>query len=187
MVVPGFHGGATWSGASYDPATCVLYVNSNNVPNIMTLTPPSADQPHAYGHKGYIQFRDQQGYPASKPPWGVLNAIDLQRGELLWQVPLGEHPELTRRGVPLTGTENFGGTIVTAGGLVFVGGSKDERFHAFDSATGKRLWQHALPAGGYATPCTYRAGGRQFVVIAAGGAGKLRTRSGDAFVAFALP
>jgi quinoprotein glucose dehydrogenase len=102
-------------------------------------------------------------------------------------VPLGEYPELTARGIPQTGTETFGGTIVTAGGLVFIGGTKDERFHAFDKDTGKLLWEHALPAGGYATPATYMVNGRQYVVIAAGGAGKLGTRAGDAFVAFALP
>jgi quinoprotein glucose dehydrogenase len=99
---------------------------------------------------------------------------------------LGEYAELTERGVPRTGTESLGGTIVTAGGLVFIGGSKDEKFRAFDKTNGKVLWEYKLPAGGYATPCTYAVNGRQFVVIAAGGGGKLATKSGDAFVAFAL-
>ena len=89
--------------------------------------------------------------------------------------------------MPPTGTENFGGTIVTAGGLVFIGATKDEKFHAFDKTTGKLLWDFKLPAGGYATPCTYRVNGRQYVVIAAGGGGKLRTKSGDSYIAFALP
>jgi len=189
VVIPGFHGGANWSGASFDPTTGILYVNSNNVPNIMTLVESkTGDVPRfgPYGHTGYIQFLDHEGYPAIKPPWGVLTAIDLNRGEFAWQVPLGEHPELTARGIPRTGTETFGGTIVTAGGLVFIAGTKDERFHAFDKQTGKLLWEHPLPAGGYATPSTYRVNGRQYVVIAAGGAGKLRTRAGDAFVAFTL-
>ncbi len=190
VVIPGYHGGANWSGASFDPTTGLLYVNSNNVPNILTLSetkPAERASRGAYGHTGYTQFLDKEGYPAIKPPWGVLTAIDLNSGEFAWQVPLGEHPELTARGVPRTGTETFGGSIVTAGGLVFIAGTKDERLHAFDKQTGKLLWEHALPAGGYATPSTYRVNGRQYVVIAAGGAGKLRTRAGDAFVAFSLP
>jgi quinoprotein glucose dehydrogenase len=190
VVIPGYHGGANWSGASFDPTTGLLYVNSNNVPNVITLAesrPEDKAKNGPYRHTGYSQFLDHQGYPAIKPPWGVLTAIDLNTGEFAWQVPLGEHPELTARGIPRTGTETFGGSIVTAGGLVFIAGTKDEKFHAFDKKTGRLLWEHALPAGGYATPSTYRANGRQYVVIAAGGAGKLRTRAGDAFVAFSLP
>jgi quinoprotein glucose dehydrogenase len=139
-----------------------------------------------YTHLGYNRFLDPEGYPAVKPPWGTLNAIDLDQGEIRWSVPLGELPELTRRGLPPTGTENYGGPIVTAGGLLFIGATKDERFRAFDKRTGRLLWQTALPAGGYATPATYEAGGRQYVVIAAGG-GKMGTTSGDSYVAFALP
>lgn len=190
VVMPGFHGGANWSGASFDPTSGLLYVNSNNVPNIITLVETKPAERAALGpyrHAGYVQFLDHEGYPACKPPWGVLSAIDLNKGEIAWQVPLGEHPELTARGVPRTGTETFGGTIVTAGGLVFIAGTKDERLHAFDKSTGRLLWEHPLPAGGYATPATYSVGGRQFIVVAAGGAGKLKTRVGDAFVAFALP
>ncbi|WP_435011576.1 pyrroloquinoline quinone-dependent dehydrogenase [Tundrisphaera lichenicola] len=190
VVIPGYHGGANWSGASFDPTSGLLFVNSNNVPNILTMADSEVKdvaKNGPYRHTGYHQFLDHEGYPAIKPPWGVLSAIDLNKGEIAWQVPLGEHPELTARGIPRTGTETFGGTIVTAGGLVFIAGSKDERFHAFDKATGKMLWEHALPAGGYATPSTYQVKGRQYVVIAAGGAGKLRTKAGDAFVAFALP
>jgi quinoprotein glucose dehydrogenase len=187
VVIPGYHGGANWSGAAFDPTTGILYVNSNNVPNVITLVPAEKTADYPYAHTGYIQFLDQEGYPAMAPPWGVLNAIDLNRGEFVWRVPLGEYPELTARGVPPTGTETFGGAIVTAGGLVFIGGSKDEKFRAFDKSTGRILWEVALPAGGYATPSTYQVDGRQYVVIAAGGAGKLQTRAGDAFVAFALP
>ena len=187
VVVPGFHGGANWSGASFDPTTGLLYVNSNNVPNIVTLAAAPENSPHKYVHKGYIQFLDHEGYPAIKPPWGVLTAINLNTGKFAWQVPLGEYRELTERGVPQTGTETFGGSIVTAGGLVFIAGTKDEKFRAFDKSTGEVLWEAQLPAGGYATPSTYMVDGRQYVVIAAGGAGKLRTKAGDAFIAFALP
>jgi quinoprotein glucose dehydrogenase len=190
VVIPGYHGGANWSGASFDPTTGRLYVNSNNVPNLITLVDSKGGdiaRKGPFGHAGYVQFLDHEGYPAIKPPWGVLTAIDLNTGEFAWQVPLGEHPELTARGIPRTGTETFGGSIVTAGGLVFIAGTKDERLHAFDKDFGKMLWEHALPAGGYATPSTYQVKGRQYVVIAAGGAGKLRTKAGDAFVAFRLP
>ena len=189
VVIPGFHGGANWSGASFDPTSGLLYVNSNNVPNIITLVESKATdiaKNGPYGIKGYLPFLDHEGYPAIKPPWGVLSAINLNTGEFAWQVPLGEHVELTARGVPRTGTETFGGSIVTAGGLVFIAGTKDERIHAFDKQTGRLLWEFPLPAGGYATPSTYLVDGRQYVVIAAGGAGKLRTKAGDAFVAFRL-
>jgi len=139
-----------------------------------------------YTSTGYNRFFDSEGYPAVKPPWGTLNAIDLVRGETVWRVPLGEYPELTQRGIPLTGTENYGGPVVTAGGLVFIAATRDEKMHAFDKRTGRLLWQAPLPAAGYATPSTYEVGGRQYVVVAAGG-GKIGTRSGDAYVAFALP
>ena len=183
VVAPGFHGGANWSGASYDPTTGLLYVNSNNTPYINLLRKNSGG---GYDFGGYSYFNDPNGYPAIKPPWGLLTAIDLSKGTFAWQIVLGEYAELKAKGVPQTGTENFGGTIVTAGGLVFIGGTKDEKFHAFDKKTGKLLWEFALEAGGYATPCTYESKGGQYVVIACGGGGKLRTKSGDSYVAFAL-
>src|SRR5207249_1723591 len=132
-------------------------------------------------------LRDSKAYLGSKPPWGLVNALNLSKGDFAWRSVLGEYKELTAKGVPQTGSENFGGVIVTAGGLVFIGGSTDEMFHAFDKTTGKLLWQTKLPAGGYATPCTYSMNGKQYVVIAAGGGGKLPTPSGDEFVAFTLP
>lgn len=139
-----------------------------------------------YTSTGYHRWLDTNGYPAIKPPWGTLNAIDLNTGEYVWKVPLGERPELTAQGVPPTGTENYGGPIVTAGGLVFIAASRDEHLRAFDRDTGKELWKAPLPAAGYATPATYSVGGKQFIVIACGG-GKIGTKSGDAYVAFALP
>lgn len=139
-----------------------------------------------FTHTGYNRFLDVNGYPAVKPPWGTLNAINLNTGEYLWTVTLGEFPELTARGIPPTGTENYGGPVATAGKLLFIGASKDEHFRAFDQTNGKELWKTKLPAGGYATPATYLANGKQYVVIACGG-GKMGTASGDAYVAFSLP
>ncbi|SDG19939.1 quinoprotein glucose dehydrogenase [Dyadobacter soli] len=139
-----------------------------------------------YINNGWTRFFDPDGYPAIKPPWGTLNAIDLNTGEYLWRVPLGEFPELTQKGVPITGTENYGGPIVTAGGLVFIAGTKDEKIRAFDRKTGKTVWEYQLPAGGFATPATYMVNGKQYVVIAAGGA-KNGHKPGGKYVAFALP
>jgi quinoprotein glucose dehydrogenase len=149
-------------------------------------TQKSEVPPPPYTHTGYNRWLDPDGYPAVKPPWGTLNAIDLNTGDYLWRVTLGEYPELTARGVPPTGTENYGGPLVTQGGVLFIGASKDGKFRAFDRRTGRELWRMALPAGGYATPATYEADGRQYVIIACGG-GKMGTKSGDAYVAFALP
>ena len=140
--------------------------------------------PYAFG--GFRRWTDQAGYPAIKPPWGTLNAVDLNTGELKWKVPLGEYRELTARGIPPTGTENYGGPVVTGGGLLFIGASADETFRAFDKATGAILWQARLPFSGNATPSTYMINGRQFVVISAGGA-KSGRPAGGALVAFALP
>ena len=160
--------------------------SANDPRGKVELTGIAAPNKIPFTTTGYRRFLDADGYPALRPPWGTLNALDLNTGEYRWQRPLGELPELTAKGIPPTGTENYGGPLVTAGGLVFIGATKDEKFRAFDSATGKQLWEIALPAGGYASPATYSAGGKQFVVIACGG-GKMGTKSGDAYVAFALP
>lgn len=140
-----------------------------------------------YTIDGYNRFFDPDGYPAVAPPWGTLNAIDLNKGEIVWQITLGEHPELVAKGLRDTGSWNYGGPIVTAGGVIFIGATNyDKKFRAFDKATGKLLWETLLPAAGNATPSTYQVGGRQFVVIAAGG-GKRGGESGGKYVAFALP
>ncbi|MGA0328159.1 MAG: PQQ-binding-like beta-propeller repeat protein, partial [Limisphaerales bacterium] len=145
---------------------------------------PSSKEP--YSHTGYNRFLDSEGYPAIRPPWGTLNAIDLQHGRIAWQVTLGDFADLSARGTSPTGTENYGGPVVTAGGLVFIGATKDETLKAFDKDTGQLLWQAKLPAGGYATPAVYTVDGKPYVVIACGG-GKMGTRSGDAYLAFTLP
>jgi quinoprotein glucose dehydrogenase len=137
-------------------------------------------------NNGYTQFRDPDDYPAVKPPWGTLNAIDLNTGEYVWTVPFGEFPALKKQGLPPTGTENHGGPVVTAGGLVFIGATYDEKFRAFDRRTGQVLWEYQLPAGGFATPITYMVDGRQYVVIAAGGT-RYGLKPGGTYEAFALP
>jgi quinoprotein glucose dehydrogenase len=147
----------------------------------------------AYRFTGFHRFIDPDGYPAIKPPWGTLNAIDMKTGKYLWKIPLGQYPELVAKGMSDTGSENFGGPVATAGGLVFIGATiYDRKFRAFDSSTGKLLWETDLPFSGVATPATYMVNGKQYVVIAAGGAtsmGALRTskQSGGTYVAFALP
>jgi len=278
VVFPGFDGGAEWGGQAFDPATSLLYVNSNEMAWILRLvdrpkmqqhtsgrkiylakcagchhddlrgSPPdfpsltnvgsrlseadirtviiegrgrmpefdqlsrgemnglvkflirgeddpvearATDSPWPFGLKytidGYNKFLDPDGYPAVAPPWGTLNAISLDTGEIVWKIPFGEIPELAAKGMRNTGTENYGGPVVTAGGLLFIGATDyDRKFHAYDKATGKLLWETTLPAGGNATPATYEIDGRQFVVIAAGG-GKSNQRSGGSYVAFALP
>lgn len=148
-------------------------------------TPPTPIE-QKYRFAGYNKFLDPDGYPAIEPPWGTLNAIDLNKGTIVWKIPFGEHPKLAGK-MGITGSENYGGPVVTAGGILFIGATTlDRKFHVFDKDTGKLLWETLLPAGGNATPCTYEVNGKQFVVIAAGG-GKSGAHSGDSYVAFALP
>ena len=139
-----------------------------------------------YSSTGYHKFLTKEGYPAIKPPWGSLSAINLNTGQLAWKIPLGEYPELIKKGIPPTGTENYGGPVVTSGGLLFIAATRDGKFRAFNKTTGRLLWQTDLPAPGFATPSLYEAAGKQYIVIACGG-GKLGAKSGDAYVAFALP
>ncbi len=137
---------------------------------------------------GYHKFLDPGGYPAVAPPWGTLNAINLDSGEYVWKIPLGEYPELAAKGQKNTGTENYGGPIVTAGGLLFIGATDfDKKFRAFDKSMGELLWEATLPFSGNATPATYEVNGRQFVVIAAGSGKDPNSKSGGVYVAFALP
>jgi len=137
-----------------------------------------------YQNTGYNRWY-HEGYPVNSPPWGTLTAIDLNSGQRRWQVPLGEYEKLSLQGIPPTGTDNYGGPVATAGGLIFIAATSDEKIRAFDKDTGTLLWEYTLPAAGYATPSTYMVNGRQYVVIACGG-GKLNTKSGDKYVAFTL-
>ena len=139
-----------------------------------------------YGITGYYKFLGPDGLPAIAPPWGTLTAINLNTGEHVWKTTLGEYPQLAAKGIPPTGTENYGGSVVTAGGLLFIAAARDGKIRAFHKRTGQLLWEYALPAPGFATPAVYTVDGKQYLVIACGG-GKLRTRSADAYVAFALP
>lgn len=139
-----------------------------------------------YHMTGYNKIRTPEGYPANRPPWGTLTAIDLNTGKAKWQIPLGEYPELVKKGFPITGTENYGGSVVTAGGVLIIAATSDQMIRAFNKDTGKLLWKAKLPAAGFATPTTYKVNGKQYIVIACGG-GKLGTPSGDTYVAFALP
>lgn len=138
-----------------------------------------------YTTTGYFKFLSPEGYPAISPPWGTLNAIDISTGEYKWKIPLGEYPEMTEMGIPLTGTENYGGSAVTAGGLLFIAATKDGKLRAFNKYNGKLLWEYKLPAPGFATPTIYAVNGKQYLVIACGG-GKLGTKAGDSYVAFSL-
>jgi quinoprotein glucose dehydrogenase len=141
-----------------------------------------------YRFMGYNRFYDPEGYPAVAPPWGTLNAINVNTGEYAWKIPFGEYPELAAKGMKNTGSENYGGPVVTAGGLLFIGAtSYDRKLHVYDKATGELLWETTLPFGGNATPITYEVNGRQYVVIAAGGGKDMRSRAGGVYVAFALP
>lgn len=148
----------------------------------------SSTEPQQYVFTGYRKFLDPDGYPAIAPPWGTLNAIDLKTGKYLWKIPLGEYPELARQGMKDTGTEMYGGPIVTAGGVLFIGATVyDRKFRAFDTSTGKLLWETELPFAGLATPSSYMVDGRQYVVIASTGSRDRKGPVGGVYVAFALP
>ncbi len=179
--MPGLGGRFEW----YENAAIAWFVytaEENDAP----ANWPQKEGPKTFVNAGFQKFVDSDKLPGSKPPWGTLTAVDLNAGTLRWQVPLGDYPQILAAGRSGLGAENYGGPVSTAGGLLFLGATPDARFRAFDKLTGEVLWEADLPAGGFATPATYQADGRQFVVIAAGG-GKLDQPSGSAYVAFALP
>ena len=149
--------------------------------------PQKRPQRPSYAFGGFPKLYDHEGYPGIKPPWGILAAIDLNSGRLAWKIPYGEYEELSARGIPLTGTRNFGGPLVTKGGLVFCSGTADNKIRAFDKATGRELWSARLPFVGSAPPTTYAINGRQYIVVPATGNVRVTPSKGDAWVAFALP
>ncbi|HVU96122.1 MAG TPA: pyrroloquinoline quinone-dependent dehydrogenase [Puia sp.] len=207
IMAPGNVGGINWSGMCYDPVTGCLYTNINLIPAVIRMIPRDSvdilerqDQAMLRAETGrqqgtpYVMKRDylfkrtENGFVMQvRPPWGTLVAIDLHDGSKKWEVPLGymmdpvKYPEAKK-----WGSVNFGGAIVTGGNCIFVAGSMDGHFRAFDRRTGATLWEYELPAGGQATPMTYSLDGKQYVVIAAGGHGKLGTKQGDYVIAFAL-
>jgi quinoprotein glucose dehydrogenase len=179
--MPGF---LNLSGEQVD--ALVDFLSTGKDTELATDGPPPLSS--KYHLTGYKRFLDPDGYPAVAPPWGTLNAINLNTGEYVWKIQLGEYPDLAAQGMKNTGTENYGGPIVTAGGLLFIGATNyDKKFRAFDKSTGELLWEATLPFSGNATPATYSVNGRQYVVIAAGGGKDLKSKSGGIYVAFALP
>lgn len=191
VLFPGLNGGANYGGASFDGGKGLLFVNTMDVGGLFRLVKrrEGATIPYALRAKKYEFFTDANGYPCQQPPWGSLYAIDLNTGDIRWRATLGELDELKKRGIPKTGAPNIGGSIVTDGGLVFIGATNDGKFRAFNSDTGEEVWTTALPASAFATPATYigKKSGRQFVVIAAGGGNKYDKVFTGKIVAFALP
>lgn len=179
------------SAAEQKTLVAFLFGTEKVEPGITQIKEPGLEQkktapPSPYRISGYNKFLDKNGYPAVSPPWGTLNAIDLNTGEYRWKITYGETPELAAQGLPQTGSESYGGPVVTASGLLFIAGTKDQKFRAYNKKNGKLLWETTLPAAGFATPSTYQVNGKQYVVIACGGT-KLGARKGDSYVAFALP
>lgn len=196
LSFPSSEGGGTWAGATYDPGRRLIFVNTRSLGTVAELRPMVSSGVLPSFSKTKLAFDDPEGYPCSAPPWGELMAIDADTAEFVWRVPLGEYEELTKRGIPKTGTPNQGGSIATGSGLLFIGATMDQKFRAFDSKTGKELWSASLTNDMIATPVTYMAkNGVQYVAGAVGGAGTgmpfkhpaIDTPPTNVMVAFALP
>ena len=187
-----YKGGAQWMGASVDNRNGVMYVPSNDIPTFIWLEENNKEYTYyKYTMRGKI-IKDQFGYPGSKPPWGRLTAIDLNTGKIIWKIPFGEYEELTKKNIPITGTYNYGGVTATAGGLVFATGTLDNKIRAFDSKTGKELWNYRLPFSGSSPPTIYEYNNEQYVLVAATGSISLRkafpeiSKSGNKIYAFKI-
>jgi quinoprotein glucose dehydrogenase len=166
----------------------LTYLKTRRDVALINSSAPGENEADTYLFDGLTRFLDPDGYPAVEPPWGTLSAIDISTGKYVWKIPLGEYPELAKKGLMGTGSYNWGGPIVTAGGLLFIGATAyDNKFRAFDKHTGQLLWETKLPAAGIATPSTYRVRGHQFIVIAAGGGKNPKLPSGSKIIAFSLP
>ena len=185
LIHPGFRGGPLWGGGAFDPVRNRLFVGSDEWTNRVVMRDAKEGEPFKYGMVDRGDLVDNEGYPGIKPPWGHMTAIDMNSGDFVWRVVNGEFPALKARGIKKTGTPSHGGAICTAGGLVIKAGTFDRMIRAFDSDSGDVLWEYELAAGGFATPTTYEAGGKQYIVIAAGG-GKSGSKASDEYVAFSL-
>jgi glucose dehydrogenase len=187
---PGTMGGGNWGGVSFDPKLGYIFVNTSNLGGTGRMAEAPENAPVPYRPiAGYTRWVDQEVYPCQQPPWGELSAVNANTGDIAWRVPLGTYEEGKQ-----TGTPNMGGSIATAGGLVFIGATLDARFRAFDARTGKELWSFKLDAAADSVPMTFMGrDGKQYVVVAAGGPGRFRSidptkgKDADSLIAFALP
>ncbi len=193
LVLPGTMGGGNWGGVSFDPRLGYIFVNTSSLGGTGQMVKANEGAAMAWRNEGgYQRFIDQDGYPCQQPPWGELTAIN-RSGDIAWRVPLGSYDEVEAQGFKHAGAANMGGSISTAGGLVFIGATTDSKFRAFDSRTGKELWVTRLDATADAVPMTYQGrNAKQYVVIAAGGTNRFRMLAGtadenaDSLIAFAL-
>jgi quinoprotein glucose dehydrogenase len=193
IVFPSTIGIVNWHGMSYNPKLGYLFVNTNEIAGIGKLVAAVPGAEPAYEKTSpwgmYAEFWDGKKYwPCQQPPWGQLWAINVNTGDVAWKIPFGTIPELDAKGIHNTGSVNYGGSISTGGGLVFIAASNDQHFHAYDAATGKILWDIKMSTGAYVTPSTYMGkDGRQYVVIVATGGSFFDRTSGDSILAYALP
>jgi cytochrome c5 len=187
-------GGGNWGGVSFDPQLGYIFVNTSSLGTVGQMAPAAPGAPLPYHNLGgYTRFIDQDGYPCQQPPWGEMSAVNANTGEIVWRKPLGSYDELEAQGLKNTGAPNIGGSIATAGGLVFIAATTDSKFRAFDSRTGEERWVAKLDASGTTVPMTYLArDGKQYILVTAGGTNRFRMiantadKTSDALIAFAI-